>query len=169
MGNRYVYYVEGECERQLISALQIKPQKIKAGKIIVYNVIQKRLPKTHMIGFSKDTTVILVFDTDVHWVQTLRQNVELLKRYCSTVKVVFLPQVDNFEEELVRNTDIKFVNHLTRSASVRNFKSDFCKLKIKECRLLLEKHNINHKGLWQHPSLPSEFSFIKNNSNQIKL
>lgn len=131
MGNKYVYYVEGECERQLISALQIKPQKIKSGKIIVYNVIQKRLPKTHMIGFSKDTTVILVFDTDVHWVQTLRQNVELLQRYCSAVKVVFLPQVDNFEEELVRNANIKFVNHLPKVQVYIILRAIFASLRLK--------------------------------------
>ena len=40
MNRRCVYYVEGECERQLINSLKEQPGMVVPGKVKVYNVIQ---------------------------------------------------------------------------------------------------------------------------------
>ena len=77
MNNKCIDYVEGPCEQQLIPMLSIQ-----AG-----------------------TTVVLVFDTDVPQTSNLKKNLELLTRYCGKLKIIFLPQVLNLEDELVRCTD----------------------------------------------------------------
>lgn len=103
----------------------------------MYNVVQNLIPKSQMLSIQAGTTIALVFDTDVEQTAKLKKNLELLGRYCGKLHIVFLPQVLNLEDELVRCTDVKNVSELTRSNSVRNFKSDFCKLKVKDCRVYL--------------------------------
>lgn len=167
MNNKCIYYVEGPCEQQLIAALKENPAKLIPGKIKVYNVVQNLIPKSQMLGIQAGTTISLVFDTDVPQAVTLKKNIELLRRYCGKVRIVFLPQVANLEEELVRCTDVKDITELTKSNSIRNFKSDFCKMKINDCRFLLERHHLNCDRLWMTKA-PAVFNFIDNNSNQIK-
>lgn len=40
MNNKCIYYVEGPCEQQLISALKERPEKLIPGKVKVFNVVQ---------------------------------------------------------------------------------------------------------------------------------
>ena len=54
----------------------------------------------------------------------------------------FFPQVLNLEDELVRCTDVRTAMELTTSGSVKNFKTDFCKMKAKDCRSMLERHKL---------------------------
>ena len=54
----------------------------------------------------------------------------------------FFPQVLNLEDELVRCTDVRTAMELTKSGSVKNFKTDFCKMKAKDCRSMLERHKL---------------------------
>lgn len=143
-----IYYVEGPCEQQLISALKEEPEKLIPGKIKVFNVVQNLIPKSQMLN--------------------LKKNLELLERYCGKLKIVFLPQVLNLEEELVRCTDVKTVTKLTKSGSVKNFKTDFCKMKVKDCRSMLERHQLNIARLWMTKT-PDAFDFTENNGDSIKL
>ena len=69
-------------------------------------------PKSQMLSIQAGTTVVLVFDTDVTDINL--KNLELLSRYCGKLKIVFLPQVLNLEEELVRCTDVKKITELTK-------------------------------------------------------
>ena len=138
MNNKCIYYVEGPCEQQLISALKETPSKLISGKIKVFNVVQNLIPKSQMLSIQSGTTIALAFDTDVPVTANLQKNLELLHRYCGKLQIVYLPQVLNLEDELVRCTNVKSVTELTRSNSIRNFKKDFCKLKIKDCRAMLE-------------------------------
>ena len=166
--NRCIYYVEGLCEQQLIAALKEKPARLIPGKVRVFNVIQNLIPKSQMISIQPGTTIVLVFDTDVPQTANLRKNLELLHRYCGKLRIIYLPQVLNLEDELTRCTDVKSVAELTRSSSVRNFKTDFCKLKVKDCRAMLERHKLNVGKLWM-TGVPENFGFIENNGTQIKL
>ena len=134
----------------------------------MYNVVQNLIPKSQMLSIQAGTTIALVFDTDVEQTAKLKKNLELLGRYCGKLHIVFLPQVLNLEDELVRCADVKNVSELTRSNSVRNFKTDFCKLKVKDCRAMLERHGLNFEQLWT-TNVPEEFSFVKSNCNQIKV
>ena len=163
-----IYYVEGPCEQQLISALKEAPEKLIPGKIKVFNVVQNLIPKSQMLSIQAGTTVVLVFDTDVSQTLNLKKNLELLERYCGKLKIVFLPQVLNLEEELVRCTDVKTVTKLTKSGSVKNFKTDFCKMKVKDCRSMLERHQLNIARLWMTKT-PDAFDFTENNGDSIKL
>lgn len=167
MSNKCIYYVEGPCEQQLISALKEAPEKLIPGKTKVFNVVQNLIPKSQILSIQAGTTVVFVFDTDVPQTSNLKKNVELLNRYCRKLKIVFLPQVLNLEEELVRCTDVRTAMDLTKSESVRNFKTDFCKMKAKECRAMLERHKLDHERLWM-TKVPKAFGFIENNSFQIK-
>ena len=90
-----------------------------------------------------------------------------LNRYCGKLHIVFLPQVLNLEDELTRCTNVKNVSELTRSNSTRNFKTDFCRIKSKDCRAMLERHGLDTAKLWTS-KVPEPFSFIENNSHQIK-
>ena len=92
---------------------------------------------------------------------------ELLTRYCGKLKIIFLPQVLNLEDELVRCTDARTAMELTKSGSVKNFKTDFCKMKTKDCRSMLERHKLDYARLWMTKT-PEAFSFVENNSSQIK-
>ena len=168
MNNKCIYYVEGPCEQQLIAALKESPEKLIPGKIKIFNVVQNLIPKSQMLSIQAGTTVVLVFDTDVPQTSNLRKNLELLTRYCGKLKIVFLPQVLNLEEELVRCTDVKAVTELTKSGSVKNFKTDFCKMKIKDCRFMLERHQLNYTRLWMTKT-PEAFAFVENNAFEIKI
>jgi hypothetical protein len=168
MANKCIYFVEGPCEEQLINALKEVPQLLFSGKVKVFNVVQNLIPKSTLFTFTEGTTVILVFDTDVHESSTLKKNIISLKKYCCKVKTVFLPQVLTLEDELERATDVRKVTELTKSKSTKDFKSDFCKLKTKECRNMLDKHKLNIRLLWETIA-PKPFTFIQSNGKEIKI
>ena len=63
----------------------------------------------------------------------LRKNIDYLKKYVLQVKIVNLAQVMNFEDEIARATDVKKAQDLTKSLSVSEFKTAFCKFKVEEC------------------------------------
>ena len=69
----YRYFVEGESEQILINALKTDLGSIVPGKVDILNVIQKKINKNWLRTMKPNTTVILVYDTDV-------EDVELLKR-----------------------------------------------------------------------------------------
>ena len=168
MNNKCIYYVEGPCEQQLIAALKETPARLIPGKVKVFNVVQNLIPKSQMLSIQAGTTVVLVFDTDVSQTSNLKKNLELLTRYCGKLKIIFLPQVLNLENELVRCTDVRTVMELTKSGSVKNFKTDFCKIKTKDCRSMLEHHKLDYPRLWMTKA-PEAFNFVDNNSFQIKI
>lgn len=84
------------------------------------------------------------------------------------MKIVYLAQVLNFEDEIVRATDINKAIELTKSKSTSNFKTDFCKLKVPECRELLKRHNFDVSKLWTK-KVPKAFNFIESNSSCVKV
>lgn len=166
--NRYIYYVEGECEEQLINVLKKQPAKIAPGKVKKLNVNSLLIPKSEMLGFKQGTIVVFVFDTDVPETEKLKKNIELIKRYCSKVKIIYLAQVLNFEDELQRATDVNNVLDLTHSRSISNFKSDFAKMKVDSCKSMLERHQLRVEEMWtKQPRLP--FDFIIQNGEEIKI
>ncbi len=161
--NKCIYFVEGPCEQQLINALREPPSRVMSGKGKVFNVVQNLIPKSTLFSFGGGTTVVLAFDTDVGETQNLKRNIESLKKYCSRVKIVYLPQVQSLEDELERSTDIKRVVDLMKSRSIKDFKSDFCRMRTRECRRMLEKHSLDVRKLWS-TKVPEAFSFISENA-----
>ena len=166
MINSCIYFVEGACEEKLINALKEPPEKLLPGKVRVLNVIQNEIPRSILLAICHGTKVVLVFDTDVPYTEQLKKNLVHLKKYCSGIKVIYLAQVLTIEDERVRCTDVSRLRDLTRSKSDSDFKRDFCALK--DCRSLLERHNLNIKGLWVKEP-PETFQFVVRNANQIKV
>ncbi|GAA6394315.1 hypothetical protein I4100191B2_17970 [Clostridiales bacterium] len=163
--NRVIYFVEGECEAKLINALKEIPAVIRPGKVKIINVIQNLLSASQLVQIQPGTTVVLVFDTDVPKTDYLKENILQLRKKCTKVEVVFLAQVRNFEEELVRVTDVGRASELTHSRSSSDFKRDFCA--TTNTRHLLNRHYLDLGKLWTtHP--PEEFSFVLSNSGIIK-
>ncbi len=166
MKNNCIYFVEGKCEATLLAALKERPQKILSGRVKIFNVITNLIPRSQLVTIQAGTTVVFVFDTDVSVTEFLKKNIALISTYCSKTKVIFLPQVTNLEDELVRCTDIRNISELTHSKSTKDFKRDFCA--ITNCRDVLNRHQLDVLQLWtQNP--PEVFSFVPANSNLIKV
>lgn len=164
--NKVVYFVEGECEEKLINALKERPAKICPGKVKKVNVIQNTLGASQLIQIQAGTTVVLVFDTDVPKTDCLRKNIQLLSKKCVNVKTICLAQVMNFEDEIVRCTDVSHAEELTRSKSRSHFKRDFCA--TTNTRSLLEQHKLDVGRLWT-TNPPSEFQMNESDPAAIKL
>jgi hypothetical protein len=166
MKNNCIYFVEGRCEEKLLNALKEQPQKIQSGRVKVFNVIQNILSNSQLITIQPGTTVALVFDTDIPLTDCLKDNIRRLGKYCSKVKIVYLPQVLNFEGEIVRCSDLRSASDLTHSKSNKDFKRDFCAMT--NIRAAVEHVNLNVESLWAEEP-PVDFAFLERNSSFIKL
>ena len=162
----YQYYVEGQCEKKLITVLKEK-QLVCPGKIDVFNPIQNCLTELHIRPLAPNTIVVLVFDTDKKETDVLVQNIAFLKAQPNVDKVICIPQNKNMEGEILRCTDIKKVKDLLPSKTVKEFKNDF----IKEKRLYekLIDHKFDISLLWSTVP-PKEFADIGiiNQGKEIK-
>ena len=166
MKNNCIYFVEGRCEEKLLNALKEQPQKIQSGRVKVFNVIQNPLSNSQLITIQPGTTVALVFDTDIPLTEFLKDNIQRLGKYCSKVKIVYLPQVLNFEGEIVHCSDLRSASDLTHSKSNKDFKRDFCAMT--NIRAAVERVNLNVENLWAEEP-PADFAFLERNSSFIKL
>ena len=166
MNSKCIYFVEGECEKQLINALKISPEILTPGKVKVYNVKQNLIPKSQLLAIQPRTKVALVFDTDVEDRKALDKNIEMLRKYCSNVTVINMMQVLDFEDEIVRSTDVNKAQELTKSRSVSNFKTDFCRMKVNDCRNLLERYQFDIKKMWTTEP-PTAFKDLKQDSYRV--
>ena len=106
MNNKCFYLVEGACERQLINALKAEPARLIPGSIIVHNVVQKTIHKAYVASFGRNSFVTMDFDTDIPQTDILKENISLLKKHCAGVRLIYLAQVLNFEDEITRATDV---------------------------------------------------------------
>lgn len=169
MDNRKcIYLVEGECEEKLIKALKVKPALIYPGTIKKFNVIQNEIPISRLMSFDPGSKVVLVFDTDIDITEHLKKNIDLLKKACSKVEVVTIMQVLNFEDELVRSTDVSKAQELTKSESISDFKRAVNKIKDIEFRQGLKRHRFDISKIWTEKP-PRAFSFIRQQSSEIKI
>lgn len=161
-----VYFCEGPCDEALIKALQKDPALIAPGRPRPFNVIQNSIPNSILLAIKPGTDIVFVFDTDKEITDKLQMSIEQVKKHCPKSKLVFLIQVKNLEDELVRCTDVKKVTDLTQSQSVSNFKTAFCK--AKDLRSILAHHKIDVGKLWTTEP-PEVFAFVPQNSELIKL
>lgn len=168
MNKTCIYYCEGEDDQKLVDALKYKKPQILPGKSKTLNVVQTLIPKSILLSIKANSYVVLVFDTDVTTnLDVVKKNISNIKKYCTGVKIIYLLQVRNLEDELVRCTDVKSALELTKSKSLSNFKTDFRKLKDEDCKRVLERHKIDIARLWTTKA-PSDFDFAERNSILIK-
>lgn len=163
---RFQYYVEGDCEKKLISVLKEQKTLILPGKVEKFNVIQERFSNMQLRTLSNKTIVILVFDTDKGESDMLWENLRMLKKDSRIKAVWCVLQVDNLEDELIRSTDIKEIKELLPCPSNKEFKHYF----LIEKRLFekLRSHSFNFDRIWiSHPK--NGFREIENAGSMIKL
>lgn len=165
--NKCIYFVEGQCEELLVKALRQQPARLIPGRVKVLNPIQNWIPKSILLTIEPGMTVVLVYDTDKPEMEILLRNIELLKHSCVKVRLIHLMQVRSLEDELVRCTDVREAMELTKSATKKDFKSDFCKLSPQSCRQLLERHRLDANKLWT-TSAPAPFDKFVSNRDKVK-
>lgn len=167
MGNKnYHYYVEGSCEKLFVRAL--KNKYIYSGKVEIFNVISHEISDSRLRPMKKGTKVILVYDTDYEEIEQLGKNIKKLRKSKNVEEIICVPQFRNFEDELVRCTNIKRAQDFTKSRSTKDFKRDFLNIKEDNVLLKLEKANFDIKRLW---SVTPEgvFSEFGNQASKIKV
>lgn len=160
---KYIYFVEGETEAKAIKIL--KQDYIKSGKVVVLN--QSRITLNRLRTVQKSYCVVLIFDTDNDtYLETLKHNVDILTKY--NIDIVLIPQVKNFEDEIVYSTSITNITDLLESKSRSDFKSDF--LRIANVLDKLKANNFDIQRFWsRNVDESSVFVTYKNTAHKIKL
>ena len=140
------YYVEGECEEKLINALKVgRDNKIAAGKVEVFNIIQSPLSRMRAAMLKRGTIVILVYDTDVWKTDVLERNVKILKE--SGVSAIYHVQsLQNFEDEIVYATSLQEINDFFHTSRRGEFKSAF--IAHKDIVAKLQKMDFDDQKIW---------------------
>ena len=69
---RYHYFVEGECEKKLLkSFMYVDSDSFIEGKVEVFNFVNERISLAKARTIKKNTTVVIVTDTDVKNIDVL--------------------------------------------------------------------------------------------------
>ncbi len=159
------YYVEGDDEKKFLQVLKTDLQVIRPGKIQVFNVANKIMTKTRLITLKKDTTIVVVFDTDAVNLEILNKNIEMMNHMPNVKSVLTVLQVQNLEDELTRCCRLKRAEELIGSRNKGEFKSRF--LKISNLDRILIKNGFDIDRLWKKTdfSLPH----IRNDADWVKL
>ena len=163
--NRYQYYVEGDCEKKLIDVLK-NNNILLSGKINVLNAAQEVITDLRLRTLSPDTIVILVFDLDKANAEIVKTNMDYLREHSNIKEVWTITQIENFEDEIKRSTDIKELKDLLGSKSNKDFKHDF--LRTKDVLGKLEDHHFSISKMWsKKPGKPFN-SFLENDGYRVK-
>lgn len=161
----FQYYVEGEDEEKLINVLKSDMQCIVAGKVQVLNPVIEKITATRLRTLKKNTTVILVFDTDVGDSKILEENIKVLNKCQSVRQVYCVTQVKNIEDELKYCCNIKSIDELLGTSGSKDFKRRL--INEKNLKKKLEAAKFDIQKLWSL-SPGGAFSHIKNDSEKIK-
>lgn len=119
------YYVEGECEEKMIKAFQHEEVGFLVGRIDVINPAEHILSKLRISQLKKDTTVVLVYDTDAANEKILEENVDSLKKSKNIKAIYHVQSVENFEDEISRSCKLSSVNDIFKTKSPNEFKTKF--------------------------------------------
>ena len=167
MKNRYVlYYVEGDDEKKLLDVLKTDLRLIKPGKVQKLNVVAQLITEARLRTLSRDTMVVLVFDTDAGNPDILRSNIKALERCKSVSEIVLVPQVPNLEGELVRSCDIKNIKELLNSKTSGEFKSEI--IRVSNLAKKLQEHKFNIQIFWSARST-APYQDVENQAAKVKL
>lgn len=106
----------------------------------------------------RDTTVILVFDTDRAETEVLYKNIKFLRKQKEIVSsIICVPQCKNLEDEIIRSCNIRSIKDLTDSKSNKEFKKDFLHITNSNAVKKLVNKQFDMRLFWtQAPSVPFE-------------
>ena len=167
MKSKYVlYYVEGDDEKKLLDVLKTDLRLIKPGKIQKLNVTTQEITAARLRTLSRDTMVVLVFDTDAGNVEILMSNIRTLESCKAVSDVVIIPQVPNLEGELVRSCDIRNIKELLNSKTNGEFKSDI--MSVSNLAKKLQDHKFDIQVFWS--GIPTgAYQNIDNQAAKVKM
>lgn len=159
------YYVEGQCEKHFLDTYKSGPAPVfKSGKVEVFNVMNERITQTRLINFSKNTVLVLIFDTDIEPTDVFKHNLSLLRKNKNISEIIYVPSIRNFEEELVYSSDINDINEMFKTKGLKEFKTKFNSSNIVP---RMSKINFSFQKIWSRvPQKP--FSKYKQQGYQIK-
>lgn len=167
MKTRYVqYFAEGEDERKIIDVLKTRLSVIKPGKVLRLNVVEQEIKMTHLRTLACGTMVVLVFDTDTESQNILMKNIKILEECPSVSEIVLIPQIPNLEGELIYSCNIKKIEDLLNSKSIRDFKRDLIRTSNLDSKL--QEHQFSIAQFWSRNPAWS-YHNIKNQAAKIKL
>lgn len=127
--NIYLYIVEGDCEEHALTFL--KNNYVQSGKVVRLNPLQKEISQMILRNLKENTIAILIFDTDtLDGTEVLEKNKKILKRSKQIKDIILVPQVKNFEEELIRACNIKKSKSLPKVNLRKILKEIFLAIKI---------------------------------------
>ncbi len=166
MNYRYLYFVEGRCEKRLIDLLK-EQQLVLPGRLEIFNATQDLFNNARLRLLPPHSVVILIFDTDTGALNALTQNIRELKRQQNVDRVWCVTQVDNLEDELVRCTDVREVKSLLKCRRNSDFKQAFIAEKHLYEKLL--SHHFDFSKLWvTDPPQAYLGAGISNDGSRIK-
>lgn len=162
----FQYYVEGDDEKALLNVLKSDMHCIETGKVNKFNVIQNSFTVARIRTLKQNTSVILVYDTDIEKTDILQDNVDFLKRQTAVKEVICIPQVKNLEDELVRSCQIKKIEDLTQSGSRKDYKRDL--ISCTNLKSRLENCSFDISKFWC--CIPqNSFQVFGNQADKIRL
>ena len=167
MKSKYVlYYVEGDDEKKLLDILKTDLGVIKPGKVQKLNVVAQEITEARLRTLSRDTMIVLVFDTDAGNVNILKNNIGTLEKCKAVSEIVLVPQVPNLEGELVRSCNIRNIKDLLSSKTSGEFKSDI--IHVSNLAKKLQEHQFDIQVFWSgRPREP--YQDIENQAAKVKL
>lgn len=165
MAGIYRYYVEGECEKHFLDTYKSGVDPVfHPRKVEVFNILTHVITQTRLINFSKNTTLVLVYDTDLSPTDIFERNLEQLKNNKNINKIIHVQSVKNFEEELIYSSDLNNINEMFNTKSVSEFKTKFNGANITN---KMKKINFDFVKIWSR-NPPKSFNKYKQGSNDIK-
>ena len=169
MSGKYLYFVEGECEKALLKAfMHFDMFGFIPGKVEVLNFVNKKLTNAQARMIKKDTKVVIIFDTDSFNIQILDENIKTLIEIgeVKANNLVIVMSVKTFEDELVYSCNkITNINDLLNTNGISEFKKKFIKHSDLPSKLLGVGFNINL--MWSRKAY-NPFDKYINSGNRIK-
>ena len=170
MGSLYRYFVEGQCEKKILREymfLQEGPRFID-GKVEVMNFVNEKISPIFARTIKRDTTVVIVIDTDVNNIATFEENMKTLKRVAmlDDDHIWVVKSVKNFEDELVYSSDVSNVHRLFGTKGIAEFKTKF--INHSDIKSKLADVGFSLNKLWTREGEPP-FDRYPNCGHKIKL
>ena len=154
------YFVEGECEEKFINAYKTgECAFLKPGKVEVLNVVNASITKARARAIKQDTTVVFVYDIDKGNVDVLVDNIKMLQNH-SLTKIIHIQSVMNFEDEIVRSTNLKTIDDMFSTIGVDNFKQTF--IKHKDIVSKMKKNKFDSFLFWSNICTTGQFKAYAN-------
>lgn len=161
-----IYLVEGENEKKIVQMLITDFRFIRPGKVYVMNILQKKITKARAATWGENVSVILIFDTDVNRTGIFDQNLAMLKKLSNVRETLFVPQVLNLEDELIRASAIKHIREITKSRTDEEWKGDL--LKRTNLKKRFAEINFNMDKFW-NTAPRGMYKDIPNQINKVRI